>query len=162
MIDRVDFNMKNNWSATHYLSTDFVGEFNIIKELGLHKIKKEIDKHVRNYCDELGFEMQEYKMESWFSKFEKGNYAHIHNHGITDISGVYYYKTNGEDGRLFFKSPNKNLETSKCYIKLSGRRKYKPREGDIVLFPGWLDHGVETNSTDNIRISLAFNILFQS
>ena len=67
VIDRVDFNMKNNWSATHYLSTDFVGEFNIIKELGLHKIKKEIDKHVRNYCDELGFEMQEYKMESWFS-----------------------------------------------------------------------------------------------
>ena len=158
VIDKVDFNYKKEWGATHYMSTDFMKKINIIKKLGLNKIEKEIDTHLRNYCNELNFPMRDYASESWFAKFEKGNYAHIHNHGFADISGAYYYKTNGEDGDFFFESPNPYLSTSECYIPLSQRWEYKPQEGKILLFPGWLKHGVKTNNTDNTRISLAFNI----
>ena len=163
VIDKVDFNMKENWGATHYLSTDFSGShFHIIKELGLHKLGKEIDNHLREYCDELKFPMREYKMVSWFSKFKKGNYAHIHGHGAVDISGVYYYKTNGKDGSIFFESPNPYLLTSKCLNTLPNRMSYLPEVGRILLFPGWLKHGVETNRTDDDRISLSFNISFKT
>ena len=162
VIDKVDFNYKKEWGATHYISTDFMKRINIIKKLGLNKIEKEIDTHLRNYCNDLDFTMRDYALESWFAKFEKGNYAHIHNHNHADISGAYYYKTNGEDGDFFFESPNPYLSTSKCYTSLSQRWEYKPQEGKILLFPGWLKHGVETNNTDNTRISLAFNICFKN
>ena len=164
VIDKVDFQMNDNWGMTHYLSTDFMKgrRSNIIKDLGLHKIKKEIHNHLREYCNELEFEMREYEVESWFSKFEKGNYAHIHNHGEGDISGVYYYTTNGDDGDLFLESPNPHLGLFKCYSdKWSERRVFKPMEGKIVMFPGWVKHGVTTNMTNNTRISLAFNIFFR-
>ena len=162
VIDKVDFNYKKEWGATHYISTDFMKRINIIKKLGLNKIEKEIDTHLRNYCNDLDFTMRDYALESWFAKFEKGNYAHIHNHNPADISGAYYYKTNGEDGDFFFESPNPYLEITKCYRQFSQRWKHKPQEGKILLFPGWLKHGVKTNNTDNTRISLAFNIYFKN
>ena len=38
---------------------------------------------------------------------------------------------------------------------------YTPKEGKILLFPGWLEHGVKTNLTDNVRMSLSFNVYFK-
>jgi len=34
---------------------------------------------------------------------------------------------------------------------------YKPQQGDLLIFPTWLEHEVETNFSDEPRISLAFN-----
>ena len=162
IIDKVDFKT-GVWGATHAISTDF-GELStpnhILKKFGLRKLEKEIHKHLEEYCDELGFKMPSYRCLSWFSKFEKGNYAHIHHHGHHDISGVYYYKTNGEDGKIFFETPNPFLDTQLCYRSYGETWEHKPQEGKILLFPGWLRHGVRTNETDNTRISLSFNIYF--
>ena len=165
VIDKVKFYSPNKWGKTHLLSINFTKKspesFNIIKDLRLKKLEKEIDKHLKEYCDEIGLPHLKYKMSSWFSKFENGSYAHIHNHADTDISGVYYYKTNGDDGKFFFESPNDHLTTSRIYKHQGIRWEYIPHCGKIILFPGWLRHGVETNITDNTRISISFNINFE-
>jgi uncharacterized protein (TIGR02466 family) len=157
VIDKVDFNDTiEKWGPTFYMSIDSTP--NIIKKLGLNKIEKEIDIHLRNYCNELKFKMQKYEMvKSWFTKSEKGNYSHVHSHDA-DISGVYYYKTNGEDGDLFFETPNPYFDNSKFLFP--SRWDHKPEEGKILLFPSWLKHGIKTNTTDNARISLSFDIRF--
>ena len=105
-------------------------------------------------------EYKKYELQSWFSKFTPGDYAQIHNHKHVDISGVYYYKTNGDDGDFFFESPNPHLSTSYTFGHLGRRWEYKPKSGKILLFPGWLNHGVKTNETKDERISLSFNIIF--
>ena len=53
IIDKVHFNMKEKWGATHYLSTDFSSKSNVIKEFGLHKLRKEIDNHLMKYCSDF-------------------------------------------------------------------------------------------------------------
>jgi len=165
VMDKLKFYSLDTWGKTHLISIDFTKksseDFNIIKDLRLKKLEKEIDNHVKEYCDEIGFTYSKYKMTSWFSKFENGSYAHIHNHGDSDISGVYYYKTNGDDGKFFFESPNVHLTTSRIYNHRGVRWEYIPHCGKIILFPGWLRHGVETNNTDNTRISISFNIKFE-
>ena len=161
IIDKVDFNMMKEWGDTHYISTDFRSNPNVLKEYGLVKLSKEIDKHLGNYCSALNLEKRKYSMISWFTKFKKGNYGHVHHHSDTDLSGVYYYKTNGDDGDLFFQPPNPHLDTSKCYKNISDSWVHKPMEGKIIIFPGWIRHGIKTNSTDNIRMSLSFNIKFE-
>ncbi len=35
---------------------------------------------------------------------------------------------------------------------------YKPSVGTIVFFPSWLLHGVEMNMSEEVRVSLSFNI----
>jgi ectoine hydroxylase-related dioxygenase (phytanoyl-CoA dioxygenase family) len=31
--------------------------------------------------------------------------------------------------------------------------------GKLLLFPGWLQHSVKKNKTDDLRISISFNLL---
>ena len=154
------FDMSKRWGSSHSTTSDFNKEVNIIEELGLESIRKEIDNHVREYCAELEWEFREYWMESWFTRYKKGDYSDVHRHGDSDISGVYFYKTNGQDGDLFFLSPTAPLSIAKCYHQNGLKISHQPQEGKMILFPGWLQHGVNVNNTDNIRMSLAFNIRF--
>lgn len=161
VIDKVNYSYKSEWGKTHLLS-DTGFEENIINKLKLKCLLDEIDKHVRNYCDELNFKYKKYKMTSWVAKFQPGDFAHIHEHGHSDISGVFYYKTNENDGDLVFTSPNPFLKTSKLFAGTELSWIHKPVEGKILLFPGWIPHGVKTNETDNTRISISFNINFEN
>ena len=90
---------------------------------------------------------------------EPGQYAHTHDHGAADLSGVYYFKTNGNDGDLYFDSPVAQLKSSFVFNK-SSRVFYKPKIGKLILFPGWLSHGVFQNTTTENRVSVSFNIYF--
>jgi len=158
-IENIDFGMVSGWGSTHYLS-DPTFNSNLVGDFGLDKFAKEIDKHVENYCQQINFNKGKYKItSSWFALFKKGNYAHIHNHGSSDIAGVYYFKKSGDDGNLFFCTPNKAVDTG--IIIKNGRMVVNPSEGDFLLFPGWLDHGVQTNDTDDERVSVSFNIRFE-
>ena len=59
VIDKVNFSYKSEWGKTHLLSDAGFGE-NIISKLKLKCLSDEIDKHVRNYCDELNFKYKKY------------------------------------------------------------------------------------------------------
>ena len=167
VIDKIDFNLNVHRDKPCYISTDFKTHTNIIKEYRmLHKVEKEIYRHVREYCSELEFDIENYKyeMESWFTKCKKGNSILVHHHAYSDISGVYYYKTNGDDGDFFYESPNPFLGTNMIFHQKNRwclQWQYKPQVGKILLFPGWIRHGVIPNKTDNTRISLSFNINFK-
>ena len=157
-IEDMDFNMVTEWGSTHYLS-DSKFKNNLILDFNLEKFSNEVDIHVNKYISKIGFPKTNYKIiSSWFALFRQGNYAHIHNHGDCDIAGVYYFKKSGNDGNLFFCTPNKAEDTS--FIFNSRRIVTNCKEGEILLFPGFLDHGVQTNDTDDERVSLSFNIYF--
>jgi uncharacterized protein (TIGR02466 family) len=78
------------------------------------------------------------------------------------ISGIYYYRVSAEQGGLGFNNPNPIVynagfpegRTSPQSIELI------PSDGDIILFPSWLQHGTYENTSDEERISIAFNIDF--
>lgn len=158
-VDRIEFVRKQEWGQTHYFSNSDFNE-NLFERYGLDKFAAEADFHLKQYCKHLGFEVKKYRILSWFSMFKPGNYGHIHNHGNVDISGVYYFKTSGHDGDIFFQSPCPSMESSLCYQEIGQRWIHGPKEGKILLFPGWLDHGITTNPTDETRISLAWNVYF--
>ena len=160
VIKDVNFKRSEEWGQTHYLSDTTFTE-NFIEHNKLITFKSELNKHLQKYCDDLKFKSESfsYYMESsWVTLLKKGNYGHIHDHGDSDISGVYYHKTNGDDGNIFFLSPAPT--SSKPAQICSGRLTFSPRPGSLILFPSWLRHGVETNTTNNIRISVSFNYKF--
>jgi uncharacterized protein (TIGR02466 family) len=41
----------------------------------------------------------------------------------------------------------------------AGELDMRPEEGRMYIFPSWLEHGVESNESDQDRISIAFNVL---
>ena len=167
-IDSIKFDNKQFTGSPHWLSE---GEFerDIIKDLKLDSLSKEIYRHVDNYCDMIDVSIKGIKRrrKSWIALFKKGDYAQLHNHGDADISGVYYYKSSDIKSRIYFETPNPYINTTKLFKSningnfIGGSNiVYLSTSGIILLFPGWLRHGVQTNETDNTRISLSFNIYF--
>jgi len=135
-------------------------EDNIISKMQMNNLEESIDKHLEQYCIEIGFQKKEYKIKSWIVKNSTGGHTHIHTHGEYDIAGCYYYQTNERDGDIFFETPVSPAVSSLCYQKFTKRHEHKPEIGKLLLFPGWLSHGVKTNTELSDRISLAFMIAF--
>lgn len=166
-IDGVMKNLKfveppTSWGKTHLLSQNSSNNSQDFFEVNKMVITEStIMNHVNDYCNFLEFKVpKRYKVESWMTLFNNGDYAHTHNHGSADISGVYYYKTTGDDGDLFFESPVEGALSSSVYAKCVERWKHTPKVGKIILFPGWLKHGVLKNTKESKRHSISFNIFF--
>lgn len=96
--------------------------------------------------------------ESWCNISNRNSFQHIHLHGDTDISGVYYHQTNGQDGDIVFRNPSLVNRFHKLTYNIENSITYKPEVGKILLFPSFLEHGVFHNNTDHKRISVTFNI----
>lgn len=160
------FKQRQDWNSHKLSDTSFTK--NLLDEHNLDLFKQELDDHIYSYLKIINSpiiaEEETFKYtitSSWMTLTEKYQYAHIHSHGSSDLSGVYYVNSNREDGNIFFQDPNKMMGSSYCFSHISSRQEFTPAPGRILLFPGWLEHGVTTNTTDNERISVSFNIQFK-
>lgn len=88
----------------------------------------------------------------------------VHIHGDV-FSGVFYLQAPERSGKLVISNPAINRLWEGCRLaaqknKFTGESiKIDPREGNIILFPSYLPHSVETNDHDEERISISFNII---
>ena len=159
--DKIEFESshKKGWGQTQLLSDPSFRE-NFLDEYECNLFKEELKNHVYTYVSSYHTQrLGELKCKissSWLTCNKKGHYAIAHCHGESDISGVYYIKKKDNDGSIYF---NTTIHAS-CGNKLysDNRLSYNFLEGDLVLFPGFLEHGVHTNETEEDRISLSFNI----
>jgi len=90
------------------------------------------------------------------------NSEHIHG----DVfSGVFYLQTPEESGKLVLQNPAINRMWSGCALasqknEFTGESiRIEPIEGNIILFPSYLPHSVETNNHDEARIAISFNLI---
>ena len=160
VIEKSTFDYFSGFGQTHKLSQHFGPSDSSYLMGDLPIFNKELQTHIERYGKELKYYNNEYQVvNSWMTLFEKGDYAHIHNHNDVDFSGVYYYQKESDTEDFFFESPVVGAKASAPYF---GARIYPPTEtGHLMLFPGWLPHGVDRIATDGQRYSLSFNIEFQ-
>ena len=90
------------------------------------------------------------------------NAEHVH----SDVfSGVFYLKAPEGSGNLSITNPGLNPMwdgTELTGLKnqfTAGTIRMQPIEGDIILFPSYLPHSVQTNNHDEERISISFNLI---
>lgn len=154
-------NPNPNWGETLNVSNLFGGDF--LEIHNLHKTKKMIIDHLNLYCQDIGYQFHDnYNLESWMTSSKLNDHGKLHHHGSSDISGVYYYKTNGNDGDLIFEIVDKPA-FSRCFSgKYAHPWIHKPEIGKIIIFPSWVLHYVTKNLTNNERNSLSFNIHFKN
>ena len=90
------------------------------------------------------------------------NSEHVHGEVF---SGVFYLQAPEESGKLVLQNPAINRMWKGC--QLTGQKnqftgesiRIEPVEGNILLFPSYLPHSVDTNNHDEERISISFNII---
>ena len=159
-----------DWSEQNYLfgytsygSLDQLHQFSS----SFNDLKKKIDKHIRKYVKELGWDIDPKEIclsKMWVNIMPKGTIHTGHIHPLSVISGTFYVslpKKNVpalkfEDPRFtqMMATPPKKKNVA---LKNLNFFNFMPKEGDIVLFESWLRHEVVHNNSDDLRISVSFN-----
>jgi uncharacterized protein (TIGR02466 family) len=129
----------------------------------IEKITQQFDLAIFEYCHTTGYAPSKLS-NVWFSKQYKGSRLIRHSHGGSVLSGVLYLKVDENSSDIFFYSPNpfthystvtKNTEYTEPKVR------FKPKVGDVLVFPSWLEHGSDEsiNNSDE-RVILSFNTVY--
>jgi len=133
----------------------------LYKRKQFQEIAKAINVYVRAYLDKRQWKKQEkiVMSELWVNYQGRYQFQEYHDHRERVLSGVYYIDVPPGAPDLIIKTPLKaNFDDLMFESKESSEvHKLKIETGDLVLFPGWLEHGVDANLTDKPRINIAFN-----
>ena len=154
-----------HWNAnTHYLSNKGNFAQSILKDEQMRVATSCIMHHCLNFMRMMNVKpLYKPAMEtSWLTLTKPGQYAHIHDHGTSHVSGVYWFKTNGEDGDIVFRNALKSLKCNPIGSSYAHENAFAPEQGRLSMWPGYLDHSVNENTTNEDRISLSFNILLET
>ena len=106
-----------------------------------------------------------YITQSWLNYNEANTYHHEHWHTNSYISGVLYIKADENLDFIRFLNPRySSFEFSNknnFNIFNSGIWDFPVKSGSIIIFPSYLRHSVTNNTSNNERISLAFNVFLK-
>lgn len=105
---------------------------------------------------------------SWLNESRRGESTHQHQHPNSMISGCWYWDVVGTSEIHFHKQPTGSLGT--WVIKLDERptqwnsenTSITVTEGDLLLWPSYLQHSVPEHPGPGTRRSLAFNTMPRS
>ena len=101
---------------------------------------------------------------SWFSINRKYGYHGYHSHMPGLWSGVYYVQAVNEDSAITFLDVNKKHNWPTAYSTFNDNNycspscSIPPETGMLIIFPSWLEHGVEQQMDDRERITISFNL----
>lgn len=149
----------------------FSQEKNILMHKELKELKEVLYKNINCFFYNTMDFKEKYKFkvcDSWVVKLVKDVTTPRHIHSFSYFSGVVYLQVTDTDSITFFKpktldhsSINLDIQTNQnswnCFN--SHTWSYPVRKGDVLMFPSQLEHMAKTNQSENIRYSLAFNIV---
>ena len=102
----------------------------------------------------------------WANINPPGGYNQSHLHPNSLFSGAYYIKTPPNSGRLQLMDPRPGVQQCmpprkkvKLPRELWRETYYDPVPGRIIMFPARMWHKVESNKSNDIRISVSFNFI---
>lgn len=137
--------------------------YNFIEKYNCANLKIRIQEAVNEYVKQIGWKGMcdgFVIKDSWMNVIDLGDFHTMHCHPGYTISGTYYFRISEKQGSIRFNNPN-NLMYHCAFPQgtLSPQTiDITPDDGDIILFPSWLVHGTQKNTTTEQRISIAFNV----
>lgn len=101
----------------------------------------------------------------WATILAPGAEHRIHSHPNNYLSGVYYLRTRPGSDTINFHDPRSQAGIIRPPVtELTGENTdqvvVRVRDGTLLLFPSYLKHSVDSNSSGEERISISFNIIF--
>ena len=111
---------------------------------------------------------EDFEITGVWANMNPPNAAHrMHSHPNNFLSGVYYVRTPKGADTINFHDPRSQTEIIKPPVtELTAENTdqvvVRVKNGTILLFPSWLAHSVDANTSDGIRISISFNVMFSA
>lgn len=127
---------------------------------GCGSLASKIGEALNNYSNRSGFMLTELK-NSWINIQHRDSNLRSHRHAGSAISGALYLNVDDDSSQIYFDNPNPYIQFNSVNQDTQYTfewYRFKPENGMLILFPGWLSHGSrgEVNKS-NERVVLSFN-----
>jgi uncharacterized protein (TIGR02466 family) len=102
----------------------------------------------------------QFMLQAWINVTHPGGYNVQHGHPRSYLSGAYYLDVPENSGRICFADPRTGAKHSMLKadgLLSSNTLRLQPKEGQLLIFPAWLEHYVELNESSLQRTSIAMN-----
>ncbi len=101
--------------------------------------------------------------EMWSIINKKNSFNESHIHPNSFLSSAYYVRAPKNCGNIIFNNPNqisrnrfpKDIKKTEFSANI---QKIEPKEGTLLIFPSYLWHSVEPNTSEKDRIIVSFNV----
>ena len=125
-----------------------------------------IKKNINEAINDMGWDLtnQEVTLSNmWAIINKKGAMNQKHSHSNSDLSAAYYVTAKEGCGDIVFYDPRpgkvyKHPLANKPNLLNAVNNGVKPKAGMLVLFPSYLEHSVNPNTSDHERVVISFNI----
>jgi len=94
---------------------------------------------------------------NWAQLYRKGDFHSKHVHANTCYAGVIYVNGSGKDGTLFHHPNGTLIESYGKRFKTQYLETFEP--GTLILFPGFIEHEVLEQKSENDRTIISFNTI---
>jgi uncharacterized protein (TIGR02466 family) len=81
----------------------------------------------------------------------------LHAHRSRQFSVVYYLQGTGT-GEIVFTNPANIMSDCNWGAPFVREFRYKPQDGDLLVWPAWMPHEVDFNLSNRERINLVFDV----
>jgi uncharacterized protein (TIGR02466 family) len=133
------------------------------------KVRDSIYEAAQNITGDIGYKIPVVCSHMWININNKYASNEIHDHPHSLLSGSYYLQSPEPVSYIKFYDPRpvnaycindclpeEMVPTDYTRTNIN----FKPIAGNFVFFQSWLKHSVEVNLSDEDRISLSFNFIF--
>lgn len=103
----------------------------------------------------------------WATILAPGAAHKAHAHPNNFLSGVYYLRTHPGADTINFHDPREQTGIIRPpVVELTAENTdqvvVRVKNGTLLLFPAWLRHSVDANTSEAERISISFNVMFSA
>ena len=152
---------KSNIEITDNIVHQAMG-FNEITDDLYEQVLEGFDHHLEQSLDKTTADWDHYKISSWINKYDKSHVGmEMHTHAGPHLSAIAIIES-GLGGEIVFQDP-RNFASRGYDMKfrpLFDSLVYQPEQGDLLVFPSFLYHGVRP--VNQLRVSGAFDMYLYS
>jgi len=103
----------------------------------------------------------------WINVSAPGGWHRMHSHPNNLLSGVYYVRVQDGADTINFHDPRPQAGVIRPPVTAltaynTDQVVVKVAVGTLLLFPAWLSHSVDANTSTENRISVSFNVMLQA
>lgn len=132
----------------------------------LKEIVEFIEFHSHEYWKTIGYKhsMKPGVYEMWANRYPPGSFIDYHNHSPIHMTATFVLQAEKNSGNIIFENPLQTLLKHQPY-EVNAENFYHLFEsglesdvGDLIIFPGYLNHKTLPNNSKSDRIILGANV----
>ncbi len=116
-------------------------------------LKSCVNRAVVDYARAAGVDYElDFYLQAWGNVNRFGDYHNLHNHPHAWLSGTYYVQA---------PEPKALPGRSDGDPQVDPEHRILPQAGEILVWPAFLHHLVHPNLSDELRVSISFNVVLR-